>query len=61
MVIIRVVIKMFTRRGINIKHYIYKIDDMDRRVKDEKRRKGPDSDKKISLSPKKTNLQLFSK
>lgn len=47
------VIKMFTRRGINIKHYIYKIDDMDRRVKDEKRRKGPDSDKKISLSPKK--------
>ena len=32
-------IKMFKRRGI---HNIYTIDDIDSKVKDEKRRKGPD-------------------
>ena len=47
-------IQMFKRRGI---HNIYTIDDIDSKVKDEKRRKGPDKKiGQICCHNKKTNV-----
>ena len=47
-------IKMFKRRGI---HNIYTIDHIDSKVKDEKRRKGPDKKiGQICCHNKKTNV-----